>query len=197
MKMKKDIEWLVQTINTERESLRQRFESGKETVDEAAFNDGRDWALEFVLRLIDNLEQDLPVIPKHVTDWWERDDDSVTMYGGENIDKKRKIHLISNFNDMGLGDYLSKVEDWIDENVSAFLDLVNGKPYEVEEEQKYYTLDSKNIPLLERRGDKIQRTITELNIYVKGRYISRFELTEQEIKDYDPRYWPFAVEVAE
>ena len=73
MKMKKDIELLVQTINTERESLRQRFESGKETVDEAAFNDGRDWALKFVLRLIDNLEQDLPVIPKHVADWIEEE----------------------------------------------------------------------------------------------------------------------------
>ena len=57
MKMKKGIEWLVRTINLERESLRQRFESGKETVDESAFNDGKDNALTFVLRLIEHLDE--------------------------------------------------------------------------------------------------------------------------------------------
>lgn len=57
MRNLKDIGWLVQTINTERENLRQRFESGKETADENTFNDGRDWALVFVLRLIDNLDE--------------------------------------------------------------------------------------------------------------------------------------------
>ena len=69
--------------------------------------------------------------------------------------------------------------------------------YEVEEEQKCYILDSEDIPLLERWGNKIQRTTTQLSIYEKGRDSSRFELTEQEIKDYDKRFWPFAVEVAE
>ena len=83
-------------------------------------------------------KQELPVIPQFVADWWGRDGDSVTMYGGESIDKKRKIHLISNFNDRGLGDHLSKVEDWIDENESSFLDLVNSKVYEVEKEPLYY-----------------------------------------------------------
>lgn len=52
----KKIEWLVKTINTERASLRQRFESGKETADESAFNDGRDWALLLVLKLIERLD---------------------------------------------------------------------------------------------------------------------------------------------
>lgn len=51
--MKKDNEWLAQTINTERDNLRQRFESGKESADESAFNDGKDRALAFVLRLIE------------------------------------------------------------------------------------------------------------------------------------------------
>ena len=55
--MKKDIEWLAQTINTERESLRERFESGRETTDERAFNDGKDRALAFVLRLIRQLDK--------------------------------------------------------------------------------------------------------------------------------------------
>ena len=65
----------------------------------------------------------------------------------------------------------------------------------MEEEQRYYTLDSDDIPLLERAGNRIQRTTTELSIHEKGRDNTRFELTEQEIKGYDKRYWPFAVKV--
>ena len=63
---------------------------------------------------------------------------------------------------------------------------------EVEEEQRYYALDSDDIPLLERAGNQIQRATTELSIYEKSRDNSRFKLTEQEIKGYDKRYWPFA-----
>ena len=70
-----------------------------------------------------------------------------------------------------------------------------GRGEEVEEEQRYYTLDSDDIPLLERAGNRIQRTTTELSIHEKGRDNTRFELTEQEIKGYDKRYWPFAVKV--
>lgn len=62
----------------------------------------------------------------------------------------------------------------------------------MEEEQRYYTLDSDDIPLLERVGNRIQRTTTELSIYEKGRDNNRFKLTEQEIKGYDKRYLPFA-----
>ena len=68
----------------------------------------------------------------------------------------------------------------------------------VEEERKYYVLDSEDIPLLERWGNKIQRTTTKLSIiYKRSEGDSQFKLTEQEIKDYDERFWPFAVEVAE
>ena len=70
-----------------------------------------------------------------------------------------------------------------------------GRGEEVEEEQRYYTLDSDDIPLLEIAGNRIQRTTTELSIHEKGRDNTRFELTEQEIKGYDKRYWPFAVKV--
>lgn len=99
-----------------------------------------------LMYLIDKLDepealtQDLPVIPKYVADWWERDGDSVTLYGGLQVKKKHKFDLVSIFHDKGLGDYLSRVEDWIDENKSMFLELVNGKPYEVEEEPMYYAL---------------------------------------------------------
>ena len=67
----------------------------------------------------------------------------------------------------------------------------------VEEEQKYYVLDSEEIPLLERVNNQTCKTTTGLSIYEDGRDNSRFELTEQEIKDYDERFWPFAVKVEE
>ena len=157
------------------------------------YNSGYEDALAYAVELAHQLDEpDRIVIPQFVADWWERDDDSVQLYGGLQVKKKHKFDLVSIFHDKGLGDYLSRVEDWIDENKSIFLELVNGKPYEVEEEQKYYVLDSYDIPLLERVDKQIQKTATELSIHEKARDISRFELTEQEIKSYDERFWAFA-----
>lgn len=67
--------------------------------------------------------------------------------------------------------------------------------YEVGEEQKYYVLDSGDVPLLEKGRNHIQKTVTLLSIHEKGKDNSQFKLTEQEIKDYDERFWAFAVEV--
>ena len=67
-----------------------------------------------------------------------------------------------------------------------------GRGEGVKEEQRYYTLDSDDNPLLERVGNQVQRTTTELSIHEKGRDNTRFKLTEQEIKDYDSRYLAFA-----
>ena len=127
--MKKDIEWLKAEIDNQAIIM-----------DKGYIHRGD------LMYLIDRLDepealtQDLPVIPKYVADWWERDGDSVTLYGGLQVKKKHKFDLVSIFHDKGLGDYLSRVEDWIDENKSMFLELVNGKPYEVEEEPMYYAL---------------------------------------------------------
>lgn len=77
------------------------------------------------------------VIPEFVADWWEQEGDSVKLYGELRVEKKDKFDLISKFQAIGLGNYLSKVEDWIKENDSAFLDLVNGKSYEVDKEPLY------------------------------------------------------------
>lgn len=67
--------------------------------------------------------------------------------------------------------------------------------YEVGEEQKYYVLDSGDVPLLEKVGNQIQKTITKLSIHEQGRDNSQFKLTEQGIKDYDERFWAFAAKV--
>lgn len=65
----------------------------------------------------------------------------------------------------------------------------------MEEEQKYYVLDSEVIPLIQKTNNHIFKSTTGLNIYEKGRDNTRFEFTEQEIKDYDERYFAFAVTV--
>ena len=70
--------------------------------------------------------------------------------------------------------------------------------YTVEEEQKYYVLSKELHPMLcESAGTdkKIMESTTQLTINEKGLYKEQYALTEQEIKDYDERYWPFAVKV--
>lgn len=66
--------------------------------------------------------------------------------------------------------------------------------YEVEKEKLYYVLTSEDKTMLQRN---IHRQLVQsrgINLSEAGSY---HRLTEREIKDYDERYWPFAVEVAE
>ena len=106
---------------------------------EEIYHDGHSDAYDSALDFIDQLDEpDKIVMPEFVAEWWEQEGDSVKLYGGLRVEKKDKLDLISKLCDMWLDDHLLKVEDWIIENDSAFLDLVNGKPYEVEEGPKYY-----------------------------------------------------------
>lgn len=65
---------------------------------------------------------------------------------------------------------------------------------EVEEEQKYRVLDG-NTTLLGRINGLMLTTVEILEYYPE--YAPTFDLTEQEIKDYDPRYMTFAKPVEE
>ena len=125
------------------------------------------------------LSQELPVIPKYVADW-------ITRYR-EKYDLYPALRLLEN-NTFVWGE----IYEWYRMNTRKFVNAYLTGEYEVEEEQKYYVLDSYDIPLLERVGKQIQKTATELSIHEKARDISRFELTEQEIKSYDERFWAFA-----
>lgn len=66
--------------------------------------------------------------------------------------------------------------------------------YEIEKEKLYYVLNKQGKTLLVFAGKKVSES---------GGYALRdgnkglYQLTEKQIKDYDPRYWAFAVEVAE
>ena len=140
--MKKDIKWLVQMINDEREILRQRFESGKGTPNQIAFDEGRDWTLAHVLRMmyypnkLEELSKELPekvVVPQFVADefdynknpYWEVDE------------SKDVFHILRcAFGNEGKpSDFL----DWVRENPEDYVMAVrNG--CEVEEEPLYRAL---------------------------------------------------------
>lgn len=151
-------------------------------------------AIGMIDQLLDTTEVEPLVIPQFVADWWERDDDSVTMYEGVRIEKKHKLDLVSCFQDRGLIDSLSKVEDWLDENESNFLDLVNGKVYEVEKEKLYYVLNDHGQTLLVIIGGAV---CLSSGYAIRDNNKDKYQLTEKQIKEYDPRYWSFAEEVAE
>ena len=140
--MKKDIKWLVQMINDEREILRQRFESGKGTPNQIAFDEGRDWTLAHVLRMmyypnkLEELSKELPekvVVPQFVADefdynknpYWEAD---------ESKDVSRILKCAFG-NEGKPSDFL----DWVRENPEDYVMAVrNG--CEVEEEPLYRAL---------------------------------------------------------
>lgn len=128
------------------------------------------------------------VIPQFVADWWEHSSDWVGMYGRESINKKSKIKLISEFHDRGLGDHLSKVEDWLDENDSIFLDLVNGKAYEIEKEKLYYIKFSENQYAQKFDGTKFDSMLIN-DESLAGKF------TKDDIKKMNPNLMALAVEV--
>ena len=137
--MKKDIDWLVQMIKEEREILRQRFESGKGTPNQITFDEGRDWTLAHVLRMmyypdkLEELSKELPVLPKYVADefdynknpYWEVDE------------SKDVSHILKcAFGNEGKP---SEFLDWVRENPEDYVMAVrNG--YEVEDEPLYRAL---------------------------------------------------------
>ena len=87
----------------------------------------------------------------------------------------------------------SPTGDFIVQNKKELIEVIIGsRGYRIEKEPKYYVLDSEEIPLLEKSNNQTCKTTTGLSIYEDGRDNSRFELTEQEIKDYDERFWAFS-----
>lgn len=91
-----------------------------------------------------------------------------------------------------------KIRDWFSENKQNDITFMRAwlVGYTVED-KKYYVLDAEDIPLLERANNQTCKTTTALSIHEDGRDNSKFELTEQEIKDYDDRFLAFAVPVEE
>ena len=102
-------------------------------------------------------------------------------------ERETKIHELIESYKQEEGAYSNPENGWI----SGFIEDLKNL---VEEEQKYYVdLDTAAYVAKWNGNDQV-------DIYTDGISGSdefEFHLTEQEIKDYDERFWPFAVKVEE
>ena len=180
--MNKDKKWAKEQLEYYIKAVGNPFNNRTYTMINAYKN------VEHIINQLDEPEK--IVIPRFVADWWERDDDSVQLYRGLQVKKKHKFDLVSSFHNLGLDDYLLRVEDWVDENDSAFLDLVNGKPYEVEKEKLYYIKFSENQYAQKFDGTKIDSMLIN-DKSIAGKF------TKDDIEKMNPKLMAFAVEVSE
>ena len=83
----------------------------------------------------------------------------------------------------------SPTGDFISKNKKELIEIILGnREYEVEE-QKYYVIDKEDNILLIRGYGGIEKAD---NLKITNSGGGALKLTEQEIKDYDSRYWAFA-----
>ena len=102
-----------------------------------------------------------------------------------------KIHELIESYKQEEGAYSNPENGWI----SGFIEDLKNL---VEKEQKYYVMNEENELILGWNQSAYITPCIEGYEYMKynGRE-NLFQLTEQEIKDYDERYWAFAVEAEE
>ena len=82
-----------------------------------------------------------------------------------------------------------EIYEWYRMNTRKFVNAYLTGEYEVEEEQKYYVIDKEDNILLIRGYGGIEKAD---NLKITNSGGGALKLTEQEIKDYDSRYWAFA-----
>lgn len=133
-------------------------------------------------------EQEKVVVPQFVADWYEDKKDFLELeLFGLVIQTYEKID----------GTH-TDIEDYFDHSSNKpFETLIKMKlfGYEVEKEKLYYVLDKSNESMLIKVFGDVKKSA---GIKMDGTFSTvPYMFTEKEIKDYDPRYWPFAVEVAE
>ena len=135
-----------------------------------------------VVKLIDQFEESKkPAVPEFVAEWYEKNRFSgwwnwLYKWGKEPIEDELE----------------KRVHDWfIDYHEYDFVDM-HRFGYTVEKEKKYRVKDKNDCFLLIKNLDG-----EVINAYGKVVYEKSEQLTEQEIKDYDERFWPFAEEVSE
>ena len=131
---------------------------------------------------------------------------TIPEFVAEFLDGKEEYTLYELFDNDFIYDNHDELARWLydndeDTNKERELSLVLAQRYgyEVEVEQKYYVMNNDNRMMLVRMMDG--KTITESDPFMlEDMYEGEKEshrLTEQEIKDYDPRYWAFAKPVEE
>ena len=174
--MKKDLNWLRRKV------LDNKFM-------------GHTIHIDVLFELMDELDepevlsQELPVIPKFVADF-------LTGKEGYSISDLFNYNFLYDANDK-IAEWLYDNDEETNKERELSLILAHYGGYTVEEEQKYYVLGKHDTPILFRDyRNRITETSNLSDVYPKSNS-EDFELTEQEIKDYDERYWAFAKPVEE
>ena len=140
--------------------------------------------LSDIVDKIDELNRPL-VVPKGLGEWLDN----------ENLGNEGSLFtIIKKLDDMWVK---SEFEDFISDNKGQLIEVILGnRGYEAEKERLYYVLDKQSKTLLVLIGGEVR---------ISGGYALSestatkdiYQLTEKQIKDYDERFWEFAVEVAE
>lgn len=142
-----------------------------------------EYAKEDFMKGRDGIIIDKPEIPQFVADWIEKSKETTTLYGAmSGCPRELDYWFIDGDN--------SNQEVF----ARAWLD-----GYTVKEEPKYYVMNNENELLLSKNN--MGNVITYSQDYEQVKEIlsdlGHYQLTEQEIKDYDKRYWAFAERVEE
>ena len=146
------------------------------------YNSGYEDALAYTLVLAHQLDEpEKVVIPQFVADW--------ILSHREKYDLYPALKRLEG-NPFGW----ERIYTWYRMNTYQFVNTYLTGEYEVEGEQKYYVDLETAAYVAKWNGDN------QVSIYTDAVFGSdefEFHLTEIEIKNYDERFWPFAVEVAE
>lgn len=139
-----------------------------------------------------------PTIPQFVADYTEE-------YKGWNDDEEfydednaSDLFNAMDFDNAGMSD---KVQDYLVDNLETFARAwLDG--YTVEKEQRYIVRLPSSMqdafPIVALgRTDKGNLSVRKNRVGTNLTLHDKYLLTEQEIKDYDERFWPFAVKVEE
>ena len=189
--MKKDKEWLKNEVN----KLPLRFLGFSMLKQREEFTVSKDDVLELIDQLDEPevLSQELPVIPKFVADWYEKEGNRNSWWNW----------FYKWGRDESRSELESKTIRWMqDFNEEAFVDMFRYG-YEVEVEQKYnvkFKVKSSSGTVgifLYKKGDEVLAGDNFKAYYPKE---DKYRLTEQEIRDFqngDILFEHFAVKVEE
>lgn len=194
--MKKDIEWLRHKLEDLRwvdNHMSSQCEPGS---GDQLYYDGSLAATERALDYLDELDsqevlsQELPVVPTWFDEWWKD-----IPKGEGNL-----LHNIAQFHDKLYSSETREVGVYIEDsgNKKKLLNIIiNELDYVVEDEQKYFVSSRESVGFWFLSKNNDNEVVIGTNKDYYDRKWESLKLTEEEIKDYDSRYWAFAVKVEE
>lgn len=148
----------------------------------STFHDGKYAGLEHALELIKQLDEpQKPVVPQLVAEWFEDNKYNLDNYIWD---------YIREWEDQ---DHNSELFEWFGESNNPIETLIRMKDgYEVEKEPKYYLILPHITKMTHGHATKIHNISTGVT-----KDLAYDIFSEEEIKEIDERYWPFAVPVEE